>query len=232
MIAAIAFRPNTATITEPSGWTLIRLTNSTTYNTNSQAIYRLVAGGSEPASYSWTFGGSPTGAAGGIMTFCGVDTATPVNVENGQETALALTLDTPSVTTTVDNTILVTAHSLSSSATWTPPAGMTEAVDVSSDAVPLVSGISLELSYVTQSSAGPTGTKTATASNDADSGVAQILSLQAPSVSILYILTYTAGSNGSITGTSPQSVNYNGSGTAVTAVPFTGYHFTQTGVTG
>src|SRR5207248_10228218 len=40
-----------------------------------------------------------------------------------------------------------------------------------------------------------------------------------------YTLTYTAGSNGSISGTSPQTVNYGASGTAVTAVPNTGYHF-------
>ena len=40
-----------------------------------------------------------------------------------------------------------------------------------------------------------------------------------------YTLTYTAGANGSITGTSPQTVNYGGSGSAVTAVPATGYHF-------
>ena len=40
-----------------------------------------------------------------------------------------------------------------------------------------------------------------------------------------YTLTYTAGPNGSITGTSPQTVNYGANGTAVTAVPDTGYHF-------
>ena len=40
-----------------------------------------------------------------------------------------------------------------------------------------------------------------------------------------YTLTYTAGSNGSITGTSPQTVNYGDSGTAVTAVPDMGYDF-------
>ena len=40
-----------------------------------------------------------------------------------------------------------------------------------------------------------------------------------------YTLTYTAGANGTITGTSPQTVNHGGSGTAVTAVPNTGYHF-------
>src|SRR5262249_35076544 len=42
-----------------------------------------------------------------------------------------------------------------------------------------------------------------------------------------YTLTYTAGANGSISGTSPQTVNYGASGTAVTAVPATGYHFVQ-----
>ncbi len=40
-----------------------------------------------------------------------------------------------------------------------------------------------------------------------------------------YTLTYTAGANGSITGTSPQTVNYGENGSAVTAVPDTGYHF-------
>jgi len=40
-----------------------------------------------------------------------------------------------------------------------------------------------------------------------------------------YTLTYTAGANGSITGTTPQTVNYGGSGSLVTATPAAGYHF-------
>jgi uncharacterized repeat protein (TIGR02543 family) len=40
-----------------------------------------------------------------------------------------------------------------------------------------------------------------------------------------YTLTYTAGANGAISGTSPQTVNYGASGSAVTANPSTGYHF-------
>ena len=40
-----------------------------------------------------------------------------------------------------------------------------------------------------------------------------------------YTLTYTAGANGTITGTSPQTVNYGADGSEVTAVPNTGYHF-------
>ena len=34
-----------------------------------------------------------------------------------------------------------------------------------------------------------------------------------------YTLTYTAGANGTITGTSPQTVAHGASGTAVTAAP-------------
>jgi hypothetical protein len=42
-----------------------------------------------------------------------------------------------------------------------------------------------------------------------------------------FTLTYTAGANGSIVGTTPQAVDYGTSGTAVTAQPATGYHFAK-----
>ena len=40
-----------------------------------------------------------------------------------------------------------------------------------------------------------------------------------------YTLTYTAGPNGTVSGLTGQTVNYGGSGSAVTAVPNTGYQF-------
>jgi autotransporter-associated beta strand protein len=40
-----------------------------------------------------------------------------------------------------------------------------------------------------------------------------------------YTLTYTAGVNGSISGTTPQTIVQGGNGTTVTAVPNAGYHF-------
>jgi autotransporter-associated beta strand protein len=40
-----------------------------------------------------------------------------------------------------------------------------------------------------------------------------------------YTLTYTAGSNGTNSGANPQTVNYGASGSAVTAMPNTGYSF-------
>ncbi|SEO31803.1 InlB B-repeat-containing protein [Paenibacillus sp. OV219] len=42
-----------------------------------------------------------------------------------------------------------------------------------------------------------------------------------------FVLTYTAGANGSITGTTPQTVEYGADGATVTAVPATGYHFVK-----
>ena len=42
-----------------------------------------------------------------------------------------------------------------------------------------------------------------------------------------YTLTYAAGAGGSISGTSPQTVDHGSDGTLVTAVPNTGYHFTS-----
>jgi hypothetical protein len=42
-----------------------------------------------------------------------------------------------------------------------------------------------------------------------------------------YTLTYNAGTNGSITGPTPQTVNYGADSTAVTAVPDSGYAFSN-----
>ena len=56
-------------------------------------------------------------------------------------------------------------------------------------------------------------------------GVVADMTLVANFVEIEYTLTYTAGPNGSIAGTSPQTVAHGGSGTAVTANPASGYRF-------
>ena len=58
-----------------------------------------------------------------------------------------------------------------------------------------------------------------------DTNVTANVSVSASFAINTYTLTYTAESNGSISGTSPQTVNYGSSGTTVTAVPNTGYHF-------
>jgi len=179
MITSIAIRPNTATITAPSGWSLIRRVDNANPTVSSLATYWKLAGGSEPASYTWTLGANG-GSAGGTLTFYNVNTSSPVNVQNGQNTPNppGTSHSTPSVVTTVADTMVVTAHSYASSDNWTPPGGMTEAVDRASLTPPNTGGIAIEINYVLQASAGATGAKTATVPAGADVGNTQITALQ------------------------------------------------------
>src|SRR5205807_1216355 len=98
---------------------------------------------SSVTGYVWSTSGA-TAALGTIQSFSGVDTANPIEVgSNGQATASATTHATPSVPTTVANTLLVAAHAMASgSVYWTPDATMTETVDVSGGST--TGGITLE----------------------------------------------------------------------------------------
>lgn len=60
-----------------------------------------------------------------------------------------------------------------------------------------------------------------------DANVTNNLTVTANFAINTYTLNYTAGANGSISGTSPQLVNHGASGSAVTAVPTSGYGFTN-----
>jgi RHS repeat-associated protein len=182
-------RPSSATIPTPAGWTLVRRVDSTVGQTNALAVFQKVAGGSEPAAYSWDMAGAAY-AAGGIQAFANVDTANPIDVEAGQATPSSLSHATPSVTTTVANAMLVTAHGFATSTTWTPPAGMTEAFEAQYQPVPSGQGHSIEGNYGLQPTAGATGAKTATALSGADEGATHILALRpSPQASVqLYFI--------------------------------------------
>jgi hypothetical protein len=172
LIAGISFEAGTDenSITVPGGWTLVRQVNNS--NNEGLAVYRMVAGGSEPASYSWTFGQSRS-LSGGILAFTGVDNTTPIDVESGQATAEGTTHATPSITTTQANAVLVTHFAMPQNASWTPPTGMNEEYDVPE----IDRGNSLEGDTVTQAAPGATGAKTATANTTAV-GVTHILALR------------------------------------------------------
>jgi len=208
MIAAIAVQPNTAAITPPTGWTLVNRIDNAIATASSLAVYRKTAGAAEPSSYVWGIAGASF-SVGGIQSFSGVDTTTPVDVQNGQATASALTHATPSVATTAANAMVVTHHTFASSATWTPPAGMTESYDVSALAVPNAGGQSMEGARVAQAAAGATGVKTATASANADSGATHILALRPSGASINIARPATAVENDvmiAAIGVTPSSV--------------------------
>src|SRR5438876_8156695 len=90
MIANIVASGTTSTIQAPAGWTLIRRTTSDmtliTVSYLEQAVYYRVAA-AEPANYAWTSTGTGGSMAGGISAYSGVDTTTPVDVENVERVA-------------------------------------------------------------------------------------------------------------------------------------------------
>src|SRR5262245_14131220 len=221
MIASIGFRPSSATITAPSGWTLLRRTSSTVGSQNSLATYWRVATAAEAQNHTWSLSAT-SGAVGSIVSFVGVDTGSPINVENGTNTASSLNHTAPSVTTTVARTMIVTVHTLSSSATWTPPGALTEATDVASGTPPTNAGQSMEVNYGIQAAAGATGTFTATASNNADSGNTETIALR-PAIHQYYSVGMTDGTTSrsvGVSGADASATTNNSSRTSTSALTF------------
>ncbi|HOX60600.1 MAG TPA: InlB B-repeat-containing protein, partial [Candidatus Magasanikbacteria bacterium] len=66
-----------------------------------------------------------------------------------------------------------------------------------------------------------------TANPRIDTNVTSTISVIANFSTNTYTLVYTPSSNGSISGSSTQAVDYGDNGSSVTAVPATGYHFTS-----
>jgi hypothetical protein len=73
--------------------------------------------------------------------------------------------------------MLFAAFGFSSASSWTAPGGMAEAFDRASEAV-AATGITVCGDYELRGAAGATGTRTATAANDADTGNAAVIALQ------------------------------------------------------
>ena len=209
MIASVAVTADTATVANvipPAGWILIRevFQNAGTGTADgarrSKLItYRLTAGASEPASYTWTISGVHTGAVGGIASFSNVDLATPVDFESGVLTAAAQTHAAPSINTSADG-MLVTAHEFASSRTWTGNAGMTEAVDIFSAAANGATGISMGMYHEPRPSGGLTGIRTAStspATTPYERGATQSVSLKPRPVIISTVNHYHIAHSGS-----------------------------------
>src|SRR6185295_12159331 len=100
LVASIAVTPSSAAITPPSGWNLVRRLNNAGPTSSSLAVYYKVATASEPASYAWGMSGASF-TVGGVQGFTGIDTASPIDLENGQTTASSLSHAAPTITTTV-----------------------------------------------------------------------------------------------------------------------------------
>ena len=96
MLAQVAVRGGVdQTLTPPASWSLIRRDSDPT--TIAQAIYSHVVQASEPASYTWNFNAG-NDAAAAIADFAGVNTTTPVDVNNGQANQSSTGITAPSIT--------------------------------------------------------------------------------------------------------------------------------------
>src|SRR3954464_88510 len=179
LLASVAVQPSGVTITPPAGWTAQPPTVQASANSSRQQIFYRFANTAGAVAYTWTFGAGHAGAARGISTYAGVDSATPIDAFGGNATVSGTTHTANAIITATANTRVVSAHSFTSAQTWTPAAGMTERVDVATLSTGQAEGLSLEMADVLQAAAGTTGNKTATAAGSADAGVAHLIALRA-----------------------------------------------------
>ena len=136
----VAMVVNGATVTGPSGWTQI----GTEINPSSgwlNSMWTIVRGGSAP-SYVW--GGSSSGPKVSIAAYSGVSSTLGADASTGDSEV------SPSVTSTVDTSLLVCGFTENAGSAATAPSGMTGRVlDTKSS-----------LADLALPTAGATGTKT------------------------------------------------------------------------
>lgn len=216
MVASVAVRPDTVSITAPSGWTQVQSLASS--NTGAESVLMTTwtkVAASEGASYTWTFGASHTGAVGAISTYTGVDNTTPVDASGSNTTTSAFTHTANSITTATASTMLVASYAFPSITNdWTAPSGMGEAVDVASTTRPSTAGVSMEVAYLTRTSTGATGSFTASASStgtDAGFGVAHLLALKPAAVTLTCYTDSFTGSDGASPGSAWATTSTSGS---------------------
>ena len=160
LLASVAARGGPA-ITPPAGWTLVRLdANGSTLR---QAVYVHMAGGAEPATYTFTLA-SAQSATGGISAYTGVDTTTPIDAHGGQVAPTSTSISAPSITTSGPDRMLVGFFATAVLTSVTPPAGQTERFD---QAVPSTNQFKITAAAAdrAQAATGASGPRTATSAN-------------------------------------------------------------------
>jgi chitodextrinase len=111
-----------------SGWQLVRVDTAGTGLTKLTYWRALVA--NQAASYVFSF---PTAVSvsGAIVAYSGVDTVNPIEARDGLGSATSSRqVVAPSITTVSPNTMVVGLYSVATSATFAPPSGTTERVDI------------------------------------------------------------------------------------------------------
>jgi IPT/TIG domain/Putative Flp pilus-assembly TadE/G-like len=180
LLAQVLFNSGSnLSVSPPAGWSLARKTTIGT-TTLGQAIYYKVAGTSEPSSYIWSFGSSVE-AAGGILRYTGVDTATPFSPSAGNgsigsgNTGSGSTLTASSINTTNTNTRIVTFFGHENDTSLSTPFSMTERYEKQQNNSGQDLTVAVDDDNV--SSSGSTGNKSSSAGSS-NNWIAQMVALK------------------------------------------------------
>jgi hypothetical protein len=164
MLAFVCVSGSGATITPPSGWTLLTRTDNST--TVSLATYWKAASASEPATTTWGLGGLVIAIT--ILAYSGVN-ASPVETYNTDPGGTSGTSPaSPAVTTSLNNCLIIRAYAVAvlsagASVNITPPTGYTNRGQAAFSNASY-NGYTAEASDLLQPTAGVSGSATATAS--------------------------------------------------------------------
>jgi len=170
MVAHVVVRNAGNTITPPAGWSLVLRQDST--SSISTASYVKVAGTSEPANYTWSFGTSGQ-ASGGIASYIGVNTTTPVDASHAQYNPSSSNVDNSGVTTTTANDMLVYAVGITVATTVNVPSGFTQEWSTTSSSM-----TTSEMSQEIFASVGATGSIHGTHNGGANSNITMLIALK------------------------------------------------------
>jgi hypothetical protein len=174
MVASIVTSDDAAAATAPDGWTVVR--DDAIRGALRQTIYRRVAESSEPPAYTWTLS-RRVQVAGGISSYTGVDTAQPVDAHKATVNPRAGTAVTaPSITTTAPGTRLIHFSAVNAEGTLLAPDGMGQRWLAAAPVGATTDALAATFD-ATEPAAGPTGSRTATAT-EPGAAIAVLLALR------------------------------------------------------
>ena len=158
LLAGISVGGAPASVTAPTGWTLIQV--SASGSSIKQYVFRKVAGAGEPASYTWSFP-SKYGIAAETLAYSGVSTASPVDVFGAQVNARSSSITAPSLSAGAPGELLVGFFGTAAATSVNPATGMLERAERSSSGSKKTT---LEAADDALDVSGATGIRTASAS--------------------------------------------------------------------
>jgi hypothetical protein len=199
---------STKTIHPPKGWQFVsRIDNGTALGI---AIYRRATAAGEPATYTWTF----TTSTDASIVIAAMRSATPDHRQYAlaSATGSGTAISNPSVSVGLVDGILLTIAATTANTTVTPPAGVTELIDLN------VTGRTIEMGYQHGPALGDTGDKTSTAGATGSWIGAQLFIPSSGSNDI----SFTSATPGAILATLIDAAQARG------AIPHLTYDFTPT----